>query len=197
ALIGMNDRYGNSLTFTRVNSNLTQITSPNGRYISFTYDSDNRVVSTSDSAGRSTSYTYNPQGYLATATDANGGVTTYTYDTSGNMTSIQDPRGIVYLQNQYDVNDRVSQQTQADGGDYQLSYSLDSNGNVIQTNVTDPRGYLRIATFNGDGHMTSDARAVGTPEVQATTFEVQDGTGLILSETDALNRQTAFTYDTM
>ena len=197
ALTGVTDRYGNSLTFTRVNANLTQITSPNGRSLSFVYDSDNRVVSVSDSLGRGTSYTYNSQGYLATATDANGGVTTYSYDSSGNMTSIEDPREIVYLQNQYDVNDMVSQQTLADGGIYRFSYSLDSNGNVIQTNVTDPRGYLRITAFNSDGHMTSDTHAVGAPEVQALTFDVQDGTGLVLSETDALNRQTAFTYDSM
>ncbi|MGA8740146.1 MAG: RHS repeat-associated core domain-containing protein [Terracidiphilus sp.] len=197
ALVGMTDRYGNSLTFTRVNANLTQITSPNGRFLSFAYDSNNRVISVTDNMSRTTSYTYNPAGYLATATDANGGVTTYNYDLSGNMLSIQDPRGIVYLQNQYDVNDMVSQQTLVNGGIYQFTYSLDSNYNAVQTNVTDPRRYQRIVTFNSDGHMTGDTRAVGTPEVQAVAYEVQDGTGLVLSMTDALNRQTAFTYDSM
>jgi RHS repeat-associated protein len=197
-LRGMQDRYGNALTFTRDgNSNLTEITSPNGKWIQFTYDSNNRAVSATDNTGRTTYYTYNSNGYLATATDANGGVTTYTYDTNGNMLTVQDPRGIVYLQNQYDVNDMVSQQTMADGGVYQFSYSLDTNGNVIQTNVTDPRGYLRIVAYNSDGYMTSDTRAVGAPEVQAITYNVQEGTGLVLSMTDALNRQTAYSYDSM
>lgn len=196
-LEAMHDRYGNSLTFTRDgNSNLSKITSPNGRYIQFSY-TNNRVTSATDSAGRSTSYTYNSDGYLATATDANGGVTTYTYDTSGNMLTIQDPRGIVYLQNQYDVNDMVSQQTMGDGGVYQFSYTLDTNGNVTQTNITDPRGYLRTVAFNSDGYMTSDARAIGKPEAQTITYNVQQGTGLVLSMTDALNRETDYSYDAM
>jgi RHS repeat-associated protein len=198
ALIAMYDRYGNALNFTRdINSNLTKVASPNGRWIQFSYDSDNRIIEAFDSAGRSTSYTYNPAGYLASATDANGGVSYYTYDTDGNMTSIQDPRGIVYLQNQYDANGMVSLQTQADGNTYQFAYTLDANGNVIQTRVTDPRGYQRIVTFNTDGFMTSDTHAVGKPEQQEITYIREPGTGLLLSMTDALNRTTTFTYDAM
>ena len=198
AIIGMYDRYGNALTFTRDdNSNLTQITSPNGRWIQYTYDGNNRVTQAQDSSGRTTYYTYNSAGYLATATDANGGVTSFTYDSNGNMLNITDPRGIVYIQNQYDVNDMVDQQTLADGGVYQFSYSLDSNSNVTQTNITDPRGYQRTVTFNSDGYATSDTRAVGTPQVQADTFTRQEGTGLLLSMTDALNRTTNLSYDAM
>jgi len=198
ALVGFTDRHGNTITFLRdIFSNLTQITSSSGQYISFTYDSSNRVIQAQDSAGRSTSYTYNSAGYLATATDANGGVTSYTYDSGGNMLSIQDPRGINYLQNQYNVNDMVSQQTEADGGVFQFSYSMDSNGNVTQTNLTDPRGYLRIVDFNSDGYITSDARAVGVPESQTTTYDVQEGTGIVLGITDALSRQTTFSYDAL
>ncbi len=193
----MQDRHGNALTFTRWNGNLTQITSPNGRWIQFTYDGANRITQAQDSSGRTTSYTYNSAGYLATATDANGGVTSYTYDASGNMISITDPRGINYIQNQYDVNDMVYQQTLADGGVYQFSYSLDSNSNVTQTNITDPRGYQRTVTFNSDGYSTSDTRAVGAPEVQAYTFTRQEGTGLLLGMTDALNRSTTLNYDAM
>ncbi len=155
----MYDRHGNALVFTRnSSSDLTKITSPNGRWIQFFYDYDHRIVQASDSAGRSVSYTYNNAGYLATATDANGGITTYSYDMDGNMTSIQDPRGIVYVQNQYNANDMVTLQTQADGSTYQFAYTLDANGNVTQTNVTDPRGYVRTVTFNSDGYMASDTR---------------------------------------
>jgi RHS repeat-associated protein len=196
AIIGIQDRYGNTLTFNRDSAgNLLQITSPNGRWIQFTYDGSQRITAAQDSAGRTTSYTYNSAGYLATATDANGGVTSYNYDANGNMTSITDPRNITYIQNLYDVNDMVYQQTLADGGVYQFSYTLDSNSNVTQTNVTDPRGYQREVTFNSDGYMTSDIQAMGAPEAQAYTYNRQEGTGLILGITDALNRATTFTYD--
>ncbi|MGB9146789.1 MAG: RHS repeat-associated core domain-containing protein [Acidobacteriaceae bacterium] len=204
AIIGMHDRYGNSLTFTRDgNSNLTEITSPNGRWIQFTYDSSNRVIQAQDNLGRQTSYTYNADGYLATATDANRGVTSYTYDGGGNMLSITDPRGITYIQNVYDDNDMVTQQTLANGGVYQFIYEgamagVGGNGsNIVQTNVIDPLGNERIVTFDSDGYMTSDTRAVGKPEVQAVTYQRQEGTGLLLSMTDALNRTTNFSYDSM
>ena len=232
ALIGMYDRYGNALTFTRdSNSNLIKVTSPNGRWIQFSYDSSNRITQAQDNIGRTTSYTYDPaSGGLATATDANGGVTKYTYDASAEMLTITDPSNVVYLQNEYTstgfigvatsnsssrvraadccsgtiVNtpvtapvNMISKQTQADGGTYQFVYFLDSNGNVIQTNVTDPRGYQRTVTFNSDGYMTSDTRAVGKPEQQTVTYNVQAGTGMVLGTTDTLNRTTTYSYDAM
>jgi YD repeat-containing protein len=86
---------------------------------------------------------------------------------------------------------------QADKGTYQFAYTLDANGNVTDTNVTDPRGYVRKVTFNSDGYMVSDTRAVGKPEQQAVTYNRQQGSGLVLSVTDALNHQTAYTYDVM
>src|SRR5690349_5471860 len=45
APVSVADRYGNKLTFARdTNHNLTQITSPNGRYIQLSYDSTNRIT---------------------------------------------------------------------------------------------------------------------------------------------------------
>jgi RHS repeat-associated protein len=199
AITAMYDRSGNALTFSRDGStgNLLEVTSPNGRWIKFTYDASDRVIQAQDSAGRTTSYTYTAAGYLNTATDANGGVTTYTYDVDGNMLTLTDPRGIMYLQNQYDDNNMVSRQTHADGGVYQFSYTLDANLNVTQTEITDPLGHVRSATFNSDGYMTSDTRAVGMPEQQAVTYNIQQGTGILLSSTDALNRTTSYSYDAM
>jgi RHS repeat-associated protein len=227
ALSGMYDRYGNALTFTRdSNSNLTRITSPNGRWIQFTYDSSNRITGAQDSIGRTTSYTYDPvTGALATATDANGGITKYTYDAEADMLTITDPNNVVYLQNEYSATalgsigsssssnvraadsatpvyvpssvNMVSKQTHADGGTYQFSYILNANGNVTQTTVTDPRGYQRIVTFNSDGFQTSDTHAAGMPEQQTTTYNMQAGTGFLLSSTDSLNRTTEYSYDAM
>jgi RHS repeat-associated protein len=199
ALVGIRDRNGNTLTFTRdSNGNLTRITSPNGRWIQFTYDSSNRITGAQDNIGRTTSYTYDPvSGCLATATDANGGVTTYTYNAQGDMLSIENPNGIVYLQNQYDANDRVVLQTHADTGTFQFAYTTNAYGNVTQTTVTDPRGYQRTVTFNSDGNMTSDTVAVGQPEQQTTTYNVQQGTGIELSSTDALGRTTVNSYDAL
>src|SRR5437879_659710 len=53
-----------------------------------------------------------------------------------------------------------------------------------------PRG-----TFNSDGYVLNDARAVGKPEQQTISYVRQPVSNLVLSTTDALNRQTTYTYD--
>lgn len=128
ALIGIIDRYGNTVTISRdTSSNLSKITTPSGRWIQLTYDSSNRVTQAQDNIGRTVSYTYSTAGDLTSVTDAAGGVWNYTYDSSHEMLTIEDPRSIVYLTNQYDSNGRVTKQTQADSTYYQFSYTLTSN----------------------------------------------------------------------
>src|SRR5437773_5631281 len=130
-------------------------------------------------------------------TDSNGGLWTYTEDLNNNMTSIKDARQIDDLANYYDANNRVYKQVQADNGTHLFSYTLDQNGNVTQTNVTDPRGFVEQVAFNSDGFVTSDTFAVGKPEQQSITYNRQLGSGLLQSVTDALGRTTSYSYDGM
>ncbi|MGH7962952.1 MAG: DUF6531 domain-containing protein, partial [Candidatus Binatia bacterium] len=205
----MQDRNGNQLTLTRdpnANQRITRITSPNGRWIEFTYDPSvavtawnlpfaHRILQAQDHTGRAVTYTY-VSGRLMTVTDPNGGITEYTYDSGQRMRTIKDARGIVYLTNQYDANGRVYSQTQADGGVFYFSYVLNSAAKVTTAYVYDPRVALRQVTFNTAGYTTSDTRALYLTEQQTLTYERQAGTNFVLSVTDApLNRTTAYTYD--
>ena len=199
-LKSIRDRYGNQLTITRTGGsggNISQLTSSNGRWLQFTYDTNNRITQAKDNVGRTVNYTYDSSGRLATVTDPSGGVTQYTYDTSNRMLTIKDARNIVFLTNQYDGSGRVTQQTQADGSTYQFAYTVDGNGKITQTDVTDPRGNVRRAVFNTNGYLLSDTKALGLSEQQTTTIERQSGTNLVLSVTDPMSRKTAFTYDAM
>ncbi|MFL6386552.1 MAG: kelch repeat-containing protein [Terriglobales bacterium] len=194
---GMHDRYGNSLTFTRDgNHNLTQITSPNGRWIQFTYDSGNRITQAQDNIGRTVTYSYDVGGRLIRVVDANGGVWNYTYDAFNQMTSIQDARGIVYLTNQYDQNGRVIKQTQGDNSNFLFSYTTDpTTGNIIQTDVTEPLGSVKRSTFNANGYTSSVIFALGQPEQETITYSRDPNTNLIASLTDGLSHHASFTYD--
>jgi len=197
ALISIVDRSGNTLQLTRDSSyNLTAIASPNGRWVQLTYDSSNRVIGAQDNSGRTLTYAYDSGGRLAEVIDPAGNTTTYAYDKYNDMVSFTDARGIVYLQNTYDSNHRVISQTLASGGTYQFAYTLNSSGQVTQTQVTNPLGVVRNVTFNSAGYTTTDVRAVGRPEQETTTYQWQSGTNLLLGLTDALGRTTAFTYDT-
>lgn len=197
-LQAIRDRHGNQITISRPggpNTNITQVSSSNGRWIAFTYDSSNRIAQAQDNLGQTVTYTYDANGNLWKVTDPNGGVTTYTYDANHNMLTLQDGRSITFLTNSYDSNGRISKQTQADQTTYQFSYVLNSSNQVTEADVTDPRGIKRKVTFNSDGYLLTDTNAVGATEQQTVSLTRQSGTDLTTGVTDALNRMTSFGYD--
>lgn len=171
-LQAIEDRFGNKITITRDgNQNVTQVTSPNGKFITFAI-SNNVVTSATDNLGRTFTYTYDPNWtMLQTVTDPDGGVTTYSWN-NGQVTSIKDPRGKVFITNSYDSNLRVHQQTLADqSSTYSFAYTLGSISatvgslteyNVVQTTVTDPNAHNRTLTFDNAGYVLTDNSAVGT-----------------------------------
>lgn len=190
----MRDRYGNEILFTRSGGQILRMTSPNGRYVDFTYDGVGRITQIKDFAARTWTYSYTGASYLAKATYPDSTFEEYTYDASGRMLTVKDRRGNIMVTNQYDANGRVVKQTLADGGIFQFTYTVDVNGKITQTDVTDPRGIVDRRTFT-NGYITSRVFALGKPEQQTTTIERQAGSNLVLSETDALGRKTAYTYD--
>lgn len=203
-LAAIRDRYGNQITITRSggsNGNISRITSPNGRFVEFTYDTSNRVTKIKDNISRVVDYTYDASGRLWKASnlhfesETNPPLTEYTYDTSHRMLTIKDPRNNNYVVNDYDANGRVWRQTQADLTTFLFAYTLNGSGDVTQTEITDPRGHVRRLIFNNDGYTTSETHALGTPEEQTTTYERQPVTNLLLSTIDAFDHKTAFTYD--
>jgi RHS repeat-associated protein len=194
------DRLGNKVTITRDDSfRIARVTSPNGRWIDFTYtDTSRRIATATDNSGRVVSYLYDAGGRLWKVTDAKGGVTEYTYDSNDRMLTIKDARNIVFLTNEYDpASGRITRQTLANTGVYQFTYTVDANGKVTQTDLTDPRNYVRRATFNSEGYCLTDTYALGTPIQQTYTYQREAVTNFLLNVTDPLNRTTAAAYNTL
>ncbi len=171
--------------------------------VSYTYDTASRLTGLSYALGATTlgnlTYSYDNAGRR---TNVGGSfarmrlplaISSATYDTANAMFIIKDPRGIVYLTNLYDSNGRVSKQTQADSTTFQFAYTLDSNGKVTQTNLTDPRGIVRVVSFNSNRYTVTDTYASGKPEQETTTYAWQTANNLISSLTDLLNRQSTYT----
>jgi YD repeat-containing protein len=159
----ISDRYGNTVTLTRVapftnvatGCELTKITSTNGRAIFLSYDTQGRIAQAADNIGRTVSYTYDTSGRLSTVTDAAGGVTTYTYDTQNRMLTIKDARQIVYLTNQYMIRPDASQQTAIDTGTYLFNWTATTNMSQARFYMADPTpgagssGFIRSGCWNG------------------------------------------------
>jgi RHS repeat-associated protein len=197
-LDAIRDRFGDQLTITRTEGQkglITQITSPHGRWVTFSYDSSNRIKEMKDNGGRVWKYSYTTAGYLEKVTDPAERVTKYEYDGSGNMISITDPRGTKYIENEYDAHDRVSKQKDADGGVFEFKYALGGEGQVESTTVTEPRENKRKVTFNSEGFSTSEILGYESALEEKTEIERQASTNLILSTTDARKRKTAYEYD--
>src|SRR5271163_3475637 len=213
AVLSITDRNGNTTTINRdSDGNITQITSPNGRWITVEHDTSNRITQLQDNIGRTVSYTYDSSGRLATVTDAKGGLSSYTYDSSNRMLTMTDPNGNTVFTNQYDTAGRVQQQTLADGtSTFHFSYTTDSNGNVTQTTITDPLGNVEQKNFqvfidpgdgagnytNANGYLVGDTRAVSTSVQEAITWTRDSSTRMIQSATDALSRESTYTYDSL
>jgi len=206
-LQAIRDRFGNTVTITRAaaaadtdgrvrdKGPITQVTSPNGKWISFTNNATGQVTQARDNAGRTVDYTYDGTGHLSTVTDATGSVTTYTYDSAGRMATAKDGRGTVYLTNTYDSAGRVRTQTAPDTGVHTFDYVTGTGGKITETRVTDPRGFVRKVTFNTAGFATSDTAAFGNALARTTTITRDPTTNVVTSTTDPLGRRTDLGYD--
>jgi RHS repeat-associated protein len=207
-LQAIRDRFGNTVTIIRGpgtrdedtgqvqdNGPILQVTSPHGRWITFTHDALKRITSATDNTGRRVGYTYDAHGHLATATGPTGAVSSYTYDSAGRMATAKDARGVVYLTNTYDANNRVSKQVLGDGGTYQFTYVTDAADHLTETRLTDQRGTVRRVTYNAQGYSTSDTTAYGTSLAQTTTLTRDPVSNLPTSTTDPLGRRTDQTFD--
>jgi RHS repeat-associated protein len=197
AILFERDRFGNTLNINRSsNGNINQVISPNGRWLQFTYDACNRVTQITDNSGRSTMYSYDSTdctiGRLFGFTDQDQRPpTTFYYGENGatadEMTSIIDSRGVKYLQNSYDVNGRVSQQTLANSGTYLFHYTLAYGPQIknrftgivagpkteccyalapppppiVQAKVTNPNGNVLIVNFSVPPIFPSDFQTGG------------------------------------
>ncbi|WP_307679891.1 RHS repeat-associated core domain-containing protein [Streptomyces sp. V4I2] len=191
------DRYGNTLTLTRANryrGPITRLVTSGGRWINFTYDTQDRVTGARDNAGRAVSYAYDSAGRLESVTDPAGKVSSYTYDaTSNRIATAKDARGIVYMTNTYDANGRVKKQILTAGQQYSFAYTTTGTGEVTATEVTQPGNAVRRVEFDG-GYGYSDTQAYGTELARKTVYE--RGTGhRIDAVVDPSERRTKLSYD--
>lgn len=204
-LQAIRDRHGNEIRLTWESGLLRRVTSPNGRWIAFTYGSGGRVSQVSDNIGRTVSYTYDANGNLLTVTDPEQHVTSYGWTANNQMATVK-PRNLYGTQvnlvtNEYTTTADaptpvgwVKKQTHADGGLYQFAYTV-SNGRSTQTDVTDPRGHVRRVTFSSAGYQLSDTRAFALPEAQTTTSDRPETGSFVMTSIDALQAKTTLVRD--
>ncbi|MFF3425716.1 RHS repeat-associated core domain-containing protein [Streptomyces sp. NPDC002602] len=193
------DRHGNVTKISRLNGNkgeITQVTTPGGRWVGFGYDAQHRITSARDNAGRIVAYAYDAAGRLETVTDPAGKTSRYTYDgTTNRIASATDARGITYMSNTFDANGRVKEQTLAEGQKYTFDHTQTGVGQVTSTTVTEPGGAVRRVEFDAAGYGVKDTQAFGTALARPLTYTRDAATHRINAITDPFGRRVDLQYD--
>lgn len=191
--LAITDPYGNKTTYTYDSENhLLSKTYPDGTSESFTYDSNGNTTSRTDTGGNKTTLTYNAQNRIETITDPNGGVTSISYDGNGNLSSYKDPTGALTLI-QRDLagssapfKGSITSTTDPLGNT--ASYGYDQFNNV--SSVTDPSG----ATWNFTHDLSGNVLSRTDPDGSTATF-TYNANGELTDAVDALGNATSLGYD--
>jgi RHS repeat-associated protein len=178
---------------------VTQRTYAGGVTVSYAYDPDGNLVSTTDPSGTtiyhydllnrvteedypdstSTTYAYDAAGNLASVTDV-GGTTTYGYDATNQVTSITEP-GSLTTTISYNADGAETSRTYPNGATVSNSYQTDGSGHVTD----------RLAS--------TTARNASNAVIKQITYTYGQPSGtdsdLIRTATDEAGNVTTYTYD--
>lgn len=174
---------------------LVSITDPSNRSVTVSYTGDN-VTGLTDPMGRTVSFAYGDgAGNLTSVTDMNGGLTKFTYDASHLLLTITDPRGNVVTTNHYDASQRADWQTDGLNRKTTFAYSgtpLTAAGG--STTTTDPKGNVSVDQYI-NGERTAITRGYGTPQSATWQYRYDPGSLGPSVVVDPNGHATSYTYD--
>ena len=158
-LIRIADRNGNTTFLRYAQKTLVEVTFQGGQCLKFSYE-DGKVSSITDVIGRKVQYHYD--GELLTEVEyPNMGVIAYSYTPEGYIRTITDQNGHVYVQNEYDLQGRVTRQILANGQEYIMLYD---ESRRINTFLTPASGKKIEYHYNQDRLLIRTVYTDGTVE---------------------------------
>ncbi|QEF99058.1 tRNA(Glu)-specific nuclease WapA precursor [Stieleria maiorica] len=204
------DREGNSTEFTYLAGRdhyLDDIIDPLGRVGDrLEYDSDGRLISTTNVRGAATSYSFDPDNFVGQVTGPLGEELLYEYDQFGNVVSTTDALGN-QIRHTFDAEGRVIATVDSLGN--RTSYTRNQAGDPIQ--ITDAAGNVIRFAYNAMGDLESIIDAIGSVERRryddfgnliartapdgATIHYEYDSRGNRIRTTDAIGRSMESVFD--
>jgi RHS repeat-associated protein len=175
------DAYGREYTMT-ADGKLQLLKNIDGNSLTF---GPNGI--TSSAGNLSVAFARDPQGRIEQITDPNNRVFHYTYDANGDLITVALPDTENPLRYEYDPG-------------HFFRKGIDARGNPEATTTFFPDGRLKSVT-DALGKTTSytydlvnNITTTIHPDNTGTTVQKFDSNGLVLSETDPLNRTTTYSY---
>lgn len=187
------------------NGNITKKTDPDGKSISYIYNSMNRMESKTDGCGNKTLYIYDHDGNLIKKTDPCGFVFEYQYDGYGRLIKallplVSGTNGNSITSIEYDNNGNVEKITYPDGRTAEYKYdemnrrTRETVTGTDGTKTVHSTGYTaagRISSETDGGEINTNGTVTGGTKIQ---YEY-DVLGLLKKKTFPDGRTEEYTYD--
>ncbi len=193
------DNSGRTLTFTYSGigplARITQMVDPLGRVFGYVYDTVGDLTTIQLPDGRQVTYTYNSNHLLTSRIDPHQdyGKKAFSYQWDGQNRVVQETNALGYSTNftytitgLHDGTVQVNSATNANN--YTTTDTFDSNGNFIQE--VDPLGGIKTYTYDTFGNRLTATNALN----QTMTFAYDSNNNLI-QQTDVLGNSTSMTYE--
>lgn len=174
------DANGNTITITQ-----NGYEHSDGKGVTFTRDSEGRIVTACDPNGKITSYSYDKNGDLVSVTNPMNNSVTFEYDKNHNITSIKDPYGIAVARNEYDENGRLTATIDAKGNRIEYTHDVDGRTEIVK----DRMGNSTVYVYDENGNVLKETDALGNSILR--TF---DSNNNMLTQTDALGNVSRYEY---
>jgi RHS repeat-associated protein len=186
----LNDPSGRVTAFAYDAANeLTAIHYSDGKTpdVTYTYDVDGQRTGMSDGTGTS-QYTYDSLNRLTSSTDGAGANVGYGYDLAGQLTSLIYPNGKTVTRS-YDPAGQLASVTDWLGNTTTFGHDPDAN----LTTEAYPNGVTTAASFDNADQLTSITDTNGATNLASFTY-TRDNLGQVTSDTSAGATGTAQTY---
>lgn len=170
----------------------TQITDANKGITYLQYDALNHLISVTDPRELKTSYTWTGLDDEKVIASPDTGNTTLTFDEAGNVLSSTDARG-KKTDYSYDVLNRVTMQTFANGSSVVFDYDTGINGKGHLTRLTDSTGRTEYS-YDANGHVKRKLQVING--LKRLTLYGYDAGGRLSSITYPSGKKVDYTYDT-
>ncbi|MCI5149798.1 MAG: RHS repeat protein, partial [Candidatus Electrothrix sp. MAN1_4] len=154
------DRNGNTITYTYTNGLLTEISEGN-RSISFKHDADGHIIEAALPEDIVLSYEYE-EDLLVAMTDGEGNRTEYRYNEEKQLTEIVTPLGHSTVRMSYDERYRVAEQVVGESERYSFAYQGEDAAEA--TTITDSYGNATIQRHDEDGRQKEIIHPDGSTE---------------------------------
>ena len=166
--------------------NITKLTYPDSKEVTYTYNADNQMTSVTDWNGHKTTYAYDENGRLSKINRPDGSTETYTYNVIGQLLTAVDKSANGTVINEYSyaydadgniitensLNEPVASDFGIDSAEmgYGLANQLnsfngvpisyDKDGNMLSTPLSDKWGTLTYDSLNNLTDITTSAGAI-------------------------------------